>query len=911
MTSHALIGRRVNLLVMSYLTLNLIHLLADKRRGAIHRNPFVSISFLIVLLTALPQLGCMESTGAKTSASSTDPTEPGPSIIAQPASQKVAVGQTVTFLVTCAGTMPLSYQWQKNGIAVGGATSATLTTSAAAISDSGSRFTVIVSNPDGSVTSNVATLTVNATPVAITVNPNSAPVMVGNIQQFIGNVTGTSNTAVTWTVSGAGCTRAACGTISSNGLYAAPESVPSPATVTVEATSVADPTKSASASLAIVAAVAVLLSISPTSADVSNTDTQLFTASITGPSNTAVSWSLSGTGCKGSACGTLSANSLSAVYSAPVVAPSPATVSVTATSVADPTKSASAGVIIVPTTVVIVTPTDVSVTAGSTQQFTASVTGASNTAVAWTLSGTSCSGTACGTINSSGLYAAPAAVPSPGTVAVTASSAADSTKSASADVRIQPIAGTTYYLATAADGGSDSNNGLSTGSPWLSPKHAVNCGDVILAAASTAYVAQNFQGTNWGTVTCAAGNNVAWLKCVTFDACKIIVTDGSTWGMVVTRSYWGVQGWEITITEDSGAGPGCFTAAPYYQIYAEVHHIIFANNVVNGCSGGGGFVSDNGGSTSYGVDYFAIVGNISYNAANGSTGCYSGIDTYQPRQSDSLPGTHIYIAGNFSWGNFDPNPCSGGAPSDGEGIIIDTPDGTYTFATPYAAQIVIDNNILVANGGRGFEVYQNSAGSAHAAIYARHNTIWGNNRDPNQDVASGCDESVVSKAFDVQQFFNISATNATTGCGGYPVYAYYVASGDSTDLGYSNVGWSASGTYSGMASSSGFSYGPNNLFGTNPSFVNATTPGAPNCGTAKSVPNCMATVIANFTPTTAAAIPYGYQVPSAKQTYDPLFPQWLCSVTNFPAGLVTMGCLTASASALSASVTLQSGPSLH
>jgi len=40
----------------------------------------------------------------------------------------------------------------------------------------------------------------------------------------------------------------------------------------------------------------------------------------------------------------------------------------------------------------------------------------------------------------------------------------------------------------------------------------------------------------------------------------------------------------------------------------------------------------------------------------------------------------------------------------------------------------------------------------------------------------------------------------------------------------------------------------------------------------------MATVIANFKPTTAAAQPYGYQVPSTVPNSDPLFPQWLCNV---------------------------------
>jgi hypothetical protein len=458
-----------------------------------------------------------------------------------------------------------------------------------------------------------------------------------------------------------------------------------------------------------------------------------------------------------------------------------------------------------------------------------------------------------------------------------------------------PAWATTYFLATAVGGGSDSNSGADSGHPWLTPNHTVNCGDVIIAAASTAYDPANFTYYKWGTVTCAAGNNVAWLKCVTFDACKI--SFGGTWpqqAMWISKSYWGVQGWEATITaEPDNGGNGCFVAAPNYDTPVQIHHIVFANNVVNGCFDSGFTVRNGVLTNDMGVDYVAVVGNIAYNASQGGTGqCGSGISVFQPRQSDSFPGTHYYVAGNFIWDNFNANPCAGGTPSDGEGIIIDSPDGSQWGLSPYTAQIVVDNNILVANGGRGFEVFNNSAGSVHAPIYVRHNTLWGNNIDLN-DTNNLCGEMLIHAALKIEQFFNIAATSQATGCGGYSLYAYYVISGDSTDHVYNNVGWSATGTYDGLASSGAFSYGPNNLFETNPSFVNATAPGAPSCGSASSVPNCMATVITNFTPTNAAAKPYGYQIPSTKQTYDPLFPQWLCNV-NLPAGLVTMGCLALS-----------------
>ncbi|VVB54878.1 Laccase [uncultured archaeon] len=83
-----------------------------------------------------------------------------PTIITQPSSQTVVEGQTSTFNVTAAGTLPLSYQWQKNGVDIPGATGASYTTPPATLSDNGSVFRVNVTNSMGSVMSNGAVLTV-------------------------------------------------------------------------------------------------------------------------------------------------------------------------------------------------------------------------------------------------------------------------------------------------------------------------------------------------------------------------------------------------------------------------------------------------------------------------------------------------------------------------------------------------------------------------------------------------------------------------------------------------------------------------------------------------------------------------------------------------------------------------------
>ncbi|MGA7925033.1 MAG: immunoglobulin domain-containing protein [Candidatus Sulfotelmatobacter sp.] len=91
-----------------------------------------------------------------------------PSITAQPTNQTVTAGQTATFSVTVAGTTPFNYQWRKGTTAISGANSASYTTAPTTTADSGSQFSVVVTNAIGNVTSNAATLTVNGTAPATT-----------------------------------------------------------------------------------------------------------------------------------------------------------------------------------------------------------------------------------------------------------------------------------------------------------------------------------------------------------------------------------------------------------------------------------------------------------------------------------------------------------------------------------------------------------------------------------------------------------------------------------------------------------------------------------------------------------------------------------------------------------------------
>ena len=83
-----------------------------------------------------------------------------PSIVTQPVSQRVGIGQPATFSVGVRGSAPFDYQWRKGGAALPGATNALLTIDPARIADEGF-YDVVVSNLYGQVASAVAELTLN------------------------------------------------------------------------------------------------------------------------------------------------------------------------------------------------------------------------------------------------------------------------------------------------------------------------------------------------------------------------------------------------------------------------------------------------------------------------------------------------------------------------------------------------------------------------------------------------------------------------------------------------------------------------------------------------------------------------------------------------------------------------------
>jgi hypothetical protein len=222
----------------------------------------------------------------------------------------------------------------------------------------------------------------------------------------------------------------------------------------------------------------------PTAASVPVGNTQQFTATVTGTSNTSVSWTVAG----GASNGTITSAGL---YTAPTTVPNPPTVTVTATSQANTAKSASATVTV--TIPITVSPNAATVANFGTQQFTASVNG-----VTWQVNGIAGGNQTVGFISATGLYVAPSGVPTKsdgtgGSVTTTVSvSAVTSSGSGTATVTIQ--AGNQNAESGAIELGTSGGN--ANDSSTNSTTHTITCcagtlGSLVVNGSGTQYILSN------------------------------------------------------------------------------------------------------------------------------------------------------------------------------------------------------------------------------------------------------------------------------------------------------------------------------------------------------------------------------------------------------------------------------------
>lgn len=154
------LGNRINVGCLSMIPMKKECAVATRRAVPLHIWDLTAFAFLTLGLMTLV-LGC--SQGAMNMASVSTPSEPAAqavSIVGQPVSLSVPIGESATFSVTVTGTGPFTYQWTENGTSISGATSSSYTTSEVSAQENGEKFAVSVSNSVNSVMSTSATLTV-------------------------------------------------------------------------------------------------------------------------------------------------------------------------------------------------------------------------------------------------------------------------------------------------------------------------------------------------------------------------------------------------------------------------------------------------------------------------------------------------------------------------------------------------------------------------------------------------------------------------------------------------------------------------------------------------------------------------------------------------------------------------------
>ena len=206
------------------------------------------------------------------------------------------------------------------------------------------------------------------------------------------------------------------------GTYQAPSTVLKPQAVTLVAKSIADPTVTASATIFLGATVGI--AVTPASVSLSPGQSASFTASIAGTLNTSVSWSLD------SPVGTIA----NGVYTAPVTINALQTVILTVASLADPSKTATATIVIRPSDPILiqVSPPQVTLQPSQAQQFTASVHGSSST-LSWSIS------PMVGSISPDGLYTPPEKVSDGQLVTVRATLASNPPQTATAQITLAGV----------------------------------------------------------------------------------------------------------------------------------------------------------------------------------------------------------------------------------------------------------------------------------------------------------------------------------------------------------------------------------------------------------------------------------------------------------------------------------------
>jgi hypothetical protein len=259
-------------------------------RAGLARSVFLSL--IAAALAACGQVDTSTNPGD-------NPSSVPPTITTQPAAQSVTEGETATFTVAASGTTPLSYQWNKNGSTIPGATGTSLVVASTA-SDNGAMFAVTVTNPAGSVQSDAVRLTVMAGAVAPTIvaQPANQVVTAGQTATFSITANGTAPLSYQWSKNGT----AIVGATSASYTTPATTSADTGTVFAVTVTNVAGSVTSATATLTVNGSssdVSPSITVQPADETVAVGQEAFFTVTAAGTAPLSYQWQKNGTAIAG------------------------------------------------------------------------------------------------------------------------------------------------------------------------------------------------------------------------------------------------------------------------------------------------------------------------------------------------------------------------------------------------------------------------------------------------------------------------------------------------------------------------------------------------------------------------------------------------------------------------------------
>lgn len=414
-----------------------------------------------------------------------------PSITTHPQSVSTTAGQSVSFSVVAVGTAPLTYQWRKDGVAISGATSISLTLSNVQSSSAGD-YSVVVSNSAGSAISGAATLTISAlaTAPSISSQPQSMSATAGQTASFTAVAAGTAPFTYQWKKNGVTISGATTATLSLASIQTTDA-----ADYTVVVTNSVGTVTSAAATLTVAAlANAPTILTQPASLTVTAGQSASFSASAGGSGPFTYQWRKDAAAIAGAISSTLSLTgvqsadagdyTLSVSNSVGSVTSAAATLTVLAAQIAP---------------IILVQPSSVTVAQGATTTLSVTATGTGTLYYQWSLNGNPLGGATSSSFTLSGIQAVNA-----GNYSVTVSNSAGSTQSAAATVTLSITDFSGFYsgsFGAAHDGGEFALLAGHDGSNTLVAK---------LTGVGLAIVANNFPITADGSFSFgAAGTTTA------------------------------------------------------------------------------------------------------------------------------------------------------------------------------------------------------------------------------------------------------------------------------------------------------------------------------------------------------------------------------------------------------------------